>query len=108
MLITCCEYFRFVVENIELVMDGTPYKTTPYLTKFEFTRLLGLRVLEIMHTTSHCYNEEPRVVAMRELANGESRAVLRRRLPDGTYEERRVSELLLTADLLAQCVGQIR
>ena len=84
-------------------MDGAPYKTTPYLTKFEFTRLVGMRVLELMHTTSQCHTDEPRVIAMRELVNGESRAVLRRRLPDGTYEERKVCELMLPADLRAMC-----
>lgn len=80
------------------------HKTSPYLTKFEFSRLLGLRMLELTHTTAHCCStEDPRVVALRELARGESRAVLRRRLPDGTYEERRVCDLLLPADLRAMC-----
>ena len=76
-------------------------KTTDYLTKFEFARLVGLRVLQL-DTEGTCI-ECPRAVALREILRGESEAVVRRKLPDGSVEDRPVRGLRLTATLRRTC-----
>ena len=83
-------------------MAEAAWKTTDYLTKFEFTRVVGLRILQLQsHGTC---SEEPRVVALQELLDGSNAAVVRRRLPDGTTEDRPVASLRLSAVLRRMCI----
>lgn len=78
------------------------FKTTPYLTKFEFARVLSLRVLQLsadVSTSENAYH-----TAKREILEGSNPAYIRRRLPDGTHEDRRVATLRLPADVRRMCL----
>ena len=87
-------------------MDVEPpapaFLTTDYLTKFEFARVLGMRQLQLQqHAVS---SEDPKLVALRELLEGTSTTVVRRRLANGATEDRRVAQLRLTRRLRQMCV----
>ena len=47
--------------------------------------------------------DEPRDVARREILDGTSVAIVRRKLPDGSTEDRPVRDLLLTTTLRRMC-----
>lgn len=79
----------------------TNHVTTDYLTKFEFTRVLGMRILQLK--SQDLSADDPRVVALRELLGGTNPAVIRRQLPDGTHEDRPVCELKLGAHVRRLC-----
>lgn len=81
------------------------HKTSDYLSKFEFTRLLGLRVLQL--TSQGTCDKDPKTVALEELLRGASSAVVRRKLPDGRHEDRAVRELKLGAALRQMCVSSV-
>merc|ERR1719215_325390 len=75
-----------------------PRKTTPYLTKYERARILGSRALQISMNAPvmvELDNEtDPLLIAEKELLERALPFVIRRYLPDGTYEDWKVSELL--------------
>ena len=77
--------------------DG-PKRTTPYLTKYERARIIGTRALQIsMNAPIMCELDgetDPLAIAERELRERVVPFVVRRHLPDGTYEDWKVSELL--------------
>ena len=77
------------------------HKTTDLLTKFELARVVGMRILQINSIPTSTSN--PRVTAMREILEGTNPMVLRRKLPDGSYEDRAVKDLKLSADLFKLC-----
>eukprot|EP00768_Dysnectes_brevis_P005323 gnl/Dysnectes_brevis/380_a422_7995.p1 GENE.gnl/Dysnectes_brevis/380_a422_7995~~gnl/Dysnectes_brevis/380_a422_7995.p1 ORF type:complete len:113 (-),score=9.55 gnl/Dysnectes_brevis/380_a422_7995:67-405(-) len=82
-------------------------RTTPrYLTKFERARVLGARALQIsmgapaMIDTESVEREkvkalDPLFLAEQELKQCKSPIIIRRHLPDGTFEDWTVEELLL-------------
>ena len=76
-------------------------KTTDYLTKFEFTRIVGLRILQL-NAKGTC-TENPEHVALRELLQGTNPAIIRRKLPDGSHEDRPVRSLKLSDALRRVC-----
>ena len=76
-------------------------RTTDYLTKFEFTRLVGLRVLQL--SSQGTSTEDPQTVALREILRGENPSVVRRKLPDGRWEDRAVTALRLPESLRRMC-----
>merc|ERR1719168_579049 len=75
-----------------------PRKTTPYLTKYERARVLGARALQISMNAPVCVEldgeTDPLLIAEKELTERMIPFVIRRFLPDGTYEDWKVSELL--------------
>merc|ERR1711865_12669 len=75
-----------------------PRKTTPYMTKYERARILGARALQISMNAPvmvELDNEtDPLLIAERELHARVIPFVVRRYLPDGTYEDWKVKELL--------------
>ena len=81
------------------------HKTTDFLTKFEFTRIVGLRILHL-DTQGQC-DQDPRATALHELLKGANPAVIRRKLPDGTHEDRRVRDLKLGMVLRRMCIEGI-
>ena len=89
-----------------MATDVTAYKTTDYLTKFEFTRLVGLRILQLQ-SQSTCI-EDPSCVALREILKATNPAIVRRKLPDGSYEDRPVKELKLSAVIRQMCTHGLR
>merc|ERR1719379_295020 len=75
-----------------------PRKTTPYITKYERARVLGARALQISMNAPVMVElqgeTDPLIIAEKELINRVIPFVVRRFLPDGTYEDWKVSELL--------------
>ncbi|KAI3383688.1 hypothetical protein SNEBB_006539 [Seison nebaliae] len=80
-------------------VDPLERTTTPYLTKYERARILGTRALQI----SMCapimveLNGEidPLKIALRELKEKKIPMIIRRYLPDNSYEDWKVSDLII-------------
>ena len=75
-----------------------PRKTTPYMTKFERSRVLGARALQISMNAPVMVEldgeTDPLLIAEKELLERVIPFVVRRYLPDNTYEDWKISELL--------------
>lgn len=73
--------------------------TTPYMTKYERARVLGTRALQISMNAPVLVDIEgetdPLQIAMKELAQRKIPLVLRRYLPDGSYEDWGCDELII-------------
>ncbi|BGP14894.1 subunit common to RNA polymerases I, II, and III [Rhodosporidiobolus nylandii] len=73
--------------------------TTPYMTKYERARILGTRALQISMNAPVLVplnngESDPLEIAQKELAAKKVPLVVRRFLPDGSFEDWLVSELL--------------
>ncbi|KAL2863875.1 DNA-directed RNA polymerase core subunit RPO26 [Aspergillus lucknowensis] len=72
--------------------------TTPYMTKYERARVLGTRALQISLNAPVLVDLEgetdPLQIAIKELAQKKIPLIVRRYLPDGTYEDWTCEELL--------------
>lgn len=72
--------------------------TTPYMTKYERARILGTRALQISLNAPVFVDLEgetdPLRIAMKELAEKKIPLVIRRYLPDGSFEDWSVEELV--------------
>ena len=95
-------------EQIELLNqeDGTgkavpPAQriTTPFMTKYERARVLGTRALQISMCAPimvELENEtDPLQIAMKELKAKKIPLIIRRYLPDGSYEDWSIDELII-------------
>merc|ERR1711924_416186 len=84
-------------ESVPKASEG-PRKTTPYLTKYEKARILGARALQISMNAPVMVELEgetdPLLIAEKELNQRVVPFIVRRFLPDGTFEDWKVSELL--------------
>ncbi|CAI5501548.1 unnamed protein product [Closterium sp. Naga37s-1] len=76
-----------------------PRKTTRYMTKYERARVLGARALQISMNAPvmvELHGEtDPLEIAMRELREKKIPFTIRRYLPDGSYEDWGVDELII-------------
>ncbi|CAK9225409.1 unnamed protein product [Sphagnum troendelagicum] len=76
-----------------------PRKTTKYMTKYERARVLGTRALQISMNAPVMVNLEgetdPLEIAMKELRERKIPFTIRRYLPDGSYEDWGVDELIV-------------
>ncbi|KAJ2500482.1 DNA-directed RNA polymerases I, II, and III subunit RPABC2 [Coemansia sp. RSA 1972] len=83
--------------NAELIPSGERI-TTPYMTKYERARILGARALQISMNAPVMVEldgeSDPYVIALKELRSKKIPFVIRRYLPDGSYEDWRVTELI--------------
>ena len=74
-----------------------PIKTTEYLTKYERARVLGIRAMQIANGAPVSFDIgreiDPLNIAEEELKQGKTPLIIRRHLPDGTYEDVAVNEL---------------
>lgn len=81
-------------------VEGTDRKTVPYLTKFEKTTVLGIRAQQISSGSPIMIDigklRDPLEMAKKELLEGKCPLIIRRTLPNGTYEDWRLDELLIT------------
>lgn len=74
--------------------------TTRYLTKYERARVLGARALQISKNAPILVEFDkttmwdPLKIAEKELQEGKIPFIIRRYLPDGSFEDWKVSELL--------------
>lgn len=73
--------------------------TTPFMTKYERARILGTRALQISMNAPVLVDIEgetdPLQIAMKELSAKKIPLVVRRYLPDGSYEDWSVDELIV-------------
>lgn len=73
--------------------------TTPYMTKYERARILGTRALQISMNAPVLVDIEgetdPLAIATKELAQRKIPLVVRRYLPDGSYEDWGCDELIV-------------
>ncbi|KAJ2160803.1 DNA-directed RNA polymerases I, II, and III subunit RPABC2, partial [Coemansia sp. RSA 552] len=81
--------------------EPTPAKeriTTPYMTKYERARILGARALQISMNAPVMVEldgeSDPYLIALKELRSKKIPFVIRRYLPDSSYEDWRVTELI--------------
>lgn len=95
-------------ENIEILpgagegqaVQSSKRITTPYLTKYERARVLGTRALQIAMCAPVMVELEgltdPLKIAMKELKARKIPIIIRRFLPDGSYEDWSINELIIT------------
>lgn len=82
----------------ELAIPKDQRTTTPYMTKYERARILGTRALQISMNAPVLVDLEgetdPLEIATKELLQRKIPLVIRRYLPDGTYEDWGCDELI--------------
>lgn len=82
----------------ELAIPTDQRTTTPYMTKYERARVLGTRALQISMNAPVLVDLEgetdPLQIAMKELSQRKIPLVIRRYLPDGSYEDWGCDELI--------------
>jgi DNA-directed RNA polymerases I, II, and III subunit RPABC2 len=80
--------------------DPSKRITTPYMTKYERARVLGTRALQIAMCAPLMVEPDgetdPLQIAMRELKEKKIPMIIRRYLPDGSFEDWGIHELILT------------
>lgn len=83
----------------ELAIPKEKRTTTPYMTKYERARILGTRALQISLNAPVLVDIEgetdPLQIAMKELAQRKIPLVIRRYLPDGSFEDWGCDELII-------------
>lgn len=83
----------------ELAIPKEERTTTPYMTKYERARILGTRALQISLNAPVLVDIEgetdPLQIAMKELSQRKIPLVIRRYLPDGSYEDWGCDELIV-------------
>lgn len=93
-------------ENIEILpsdqgegQKSTKRVTTPYLTKYERARVLGTRALQIAMCAPVMVELEgetdPLLIAMKELKQRKIPIIIRRYMPDQSYEDWGIDELII-------------
>ncbi|KAL3821135.1 hypothetical protein ACJIZ3_007040 [Penstemon smallii] len=87
-----------------------PRKTSKYMTKYERARILGTRALQISMNAPVMVELEgetdPLEIAMKELRERKIPFTIRRYLPDGSYEDWGVDELIVEDSWKRQVGGQ--
>ncbi|KAI7864364.1 DNA-directed RNA polymerase IIa [Spinellus fusiger] len=80
-------------------VENTDKHTTPYMTKYERARILGTRALQISLNAPVMVEldgeSDPLVIAMKELREKKIPLIVRRFMPDGTYEDWNVKDLIV-------------
>ena len=80
--------------------DPSKRITTPYMTKYERARVLGTRALQIAMCAPLMVEPDgetdPLQIAMRELKEKKIPMIIRRYLPDGSFEDWSIDELIIT------------
>merc|ERR1739840_51203 len=74
--------------------------TAPYMTKYERARVLGTRALQIAMCAPVMVELEgetdPLQIAMKELKMRKIPIIIRRYMPDGSFEDWAIDELMIT------------
>ena len=87
--------------NFEEEVDNNlkPHKTTPFLTKYERARVLGTRAMQISlgaPVTIEVNNlTDPIAIAELELQQNKSPLIIRRYLPNNSFEDVAVKYLII-------------
>ena len=86
-----------VLKKNKINESNKPKITPSYLTKYERSRVLGYRANQISMNAPVTIDtmdiNDPRILAEMELEQGKIPLVIRRTLPDGSYEDVDVNEL---------------
>jgi len=86
-------------QPVSLCVDKDKRMTTPYMTKYERARVLGTRALQIAMCAPVMVELEgeidPLQIAMKELKAKKVPIIIRRYLPDGSYEDWAIDELIV-------------
>lgn len=74
--------------------------TSRYMTKYERARVLGTRAMQISRNAPvmvelSAHETDPLVIAEKELREGKMPFIIRRYLPDGSYEDWKIDELII-------------
>ncbi len=82
-------------------ITGEARTTTPFLTKYEKARVIGARALQISKNAPILVSlnpgeSDPILIAEKELRESKIPFIIRRFLPDGSYEDWSVRELKLS------------
>jgi len=84
----------------KVVKQNTTRITTPFMTKYERARVLGTRALQISMGAPVMVNLEgetdPLEIARKELKAQKIPIIIRRYLPDGSFEDWAIDELIIT------------
>merc|ERR1712034_279575 len=95
-------------EHVDVLPSDTPGDqlritdriTLPYMTKYERARVLGTRALQIAMCAPVMVELEgetdPLVIAQKELKMGKIPIIIRRYMPDGSYEDWGIDELIIS------------
>ena len=78
----------------------TKHRSVPFLTQFEKTKILGFRTNQLSQGARPYIAVPPHVTELRDIARLELEArrlpiIIKRPMPDGTFEKWRLSDLLL-------------
>ena len=80
-------------------IKGENRTTSKFMTKYEKARVLGTRALQISMNAPVFVDvsskTDPLEIAMMELKAGKIPFIIRRRLPNGSYEDWKVKELIV-------------
>jgi len=103
----CCHVWQDEGENIDILSAGdargvvqkSKRITTRYMTKYERARVLGTRALQIAMCAPVMVELEgetdPLQIAMKELKQRKIPIIIRRYLPDNSYEDWGIDELII-------------
>lgn len=90
---------EFLNQEKDSRVDPQKRTTTPYMTKYERARVLGTRALQISMGAPVMVELEGETdslkIAMKELKVRKIPIIIRRYLPDGSYEDWGVDELIV-------------
>ncbi|KAF9168013.1 DNA-directed RNA polymerases I II and III subunit RPABC2 [Actinomortierella ambigua] len=93
------EYVPAVSKTAPKAVPKEERTTTPYMTKYERARILGARALQLSMNAPVLVDLEGETdaleIAMKELNQKKIPLVIRRNLPNNTYEDWEVSEMIL-------------
>ncbi len=88
------------IEDNPVAVEPAKRITTPFMTKYERARVLGTRALQISMCAPIMVELEgetdPLQIAMKELKLKKIPIIIRRYLPDGSYEDWGIDELIIS------------
>jgi DNA-directed RNA polymerase I, II, and III subunit RPABC2 len=102
-IINVSEYNKFEIVSKDKTyerLDSRRRETLPIMTQFEYSKLIGLRATQLEEGMPPCISFDPDIrdtkfIAIQELLQKKMPLIIRRYLPNGTYEDWRPEELLL-------------
>lgn len=87
------------IDGVARPIEKAKRITTRYMTKYERARVLGTRALQISMNAPVMVDiageTEPLKIAMKELRAGKIPMIIRRYLPDNSYEDWNIDELIV-------------
>jgi len=88
-----------VLKSYSVSIDKSKRITTRYMTKYERARVLGTRALQISMNAPVMVDisgeTDPLKIAMKELRERKIPMIIRRYLPDNSYEDWNIDELII-------------